>query len=70
VLVVTQLGVYGFAGGVMRLDSVHPGVDIAAVRAACGWDLEIGADVAETSPPREAELVAVRALDPDRTYLR
>ena len=47
-----------------------PEVDIAAVRAACGWELEAGADVAETPPPTEAELAAVRALDPDRTYLR
>jgi glutaconate CoA-transferase subunit B len=70
VLVVTQLAVFGFAGGVMRLESIHPGVDVAAVRAACGWDLDVGGDVRETAPPSEAELAAVRALDPDRTYLR
>lgn len=69
-LVVTQLGVFGFTEGVMQLESVHPGVDIATVRAACGWDLEVGAAVAQTPPPTEAELAAVRVLDPDRTYLR
>lgn len=69
-LVVTQLGVYGFAGGVMQLESVHPGVDLAAVRAACGWDLAVSPSLAETPPPTEVELEAVRTLDPDRTALR
>jgi glutaconate CoA-transferase subunit B len=70
VLVVTQLGVFGFAGGMLRLETVHPGVDIPAVRAACGWVLEISDGVTVTPPPSDAELAAVRALDPDRTYLR
>ncbi len=68
-VVVTQLGTYEFAAGQMRIETVHPGVEHAAVSAACGWDLDIPADVTETPPPTDAELAAVRALDPDRTYL-
>jgi len=68
--VVTQLGVFGFSAGQMQLESVHPSVDVASVRAACGWDLTVHGDVAETPPPTDAELTAVRALDPDPVYLK
>ncbi len=68
-LVVTQLGVYEFTGGRMQVESIHPGVALDDVRAACGWDLAVPATVAETPPPTAPELAAVRDLDPDRTYL-
>jgi glutaconate CoA-transferase subunit B len=67
--VVTQLGVYRFVGGEMTLVSLHPGATVDQARAACGWDLAVSADLAETPPPTEAELEALRSLDPDRVYL-
>ena len=69
-MVITQLGVFGFVDGTMQLDSVHPGVDPATVRAACGWDLAFNPTLAETPAPTPEELAAVRALDPERIYLR
>ena len=64
--VVTDLAVLDFAPpyGRMRLRSVHPGVTVADVVAATGFELEIG-DVTETRIPTGAELAALDRLDPD-----
>jgi glutaconate CoA-transferase subunit B len=67
--VITQLGVYGFADGEMTLTSLHPGVTLAEVQEACGWEMAVAPDLAETLPPTEEELAALRALDPERVYL-
>lgn len=67
--VVTQLGVYGFVDGEMTLTSLHPGVTLEQVRAACGWEPAIAPDLDETPPPTGEELAALRALDPERVYL-
>jgi glutaconate CoA-transferase subunit B len=67
--VVTQLGVYRFVDGEMTLVSLHPGATVEQARAACGWDLSVADDPAETPPPTEEELAALRALDPQRVYL-
>jgi glutaconate CoA-transferase subunit B len=67
--VITQLGIYRFVGGEMTLTSLHPGATVEEARAACGWDLAVAADLAETPPPTEAELAELRALDPERVYL-
>ena len=69
-MVITQLGVYRFDNGEMVLESIHPGVDVNQARAATGWDLSVASDLAETGPPSEVELEALRSLDPDRVYLR
>jgi glutaconate CoA-transferase, subunit B len=42
--------------------SVHPGVDVSAVRDATGWDLRVASDVAVTEPPTDVELAALRSL--------
>ncbi len=67
--VVTQLGVYGFVDGEMTLTSLHPGVTLAQVQEACGWEMAVAPDPAETPPPTEEELATLRALDPERVYL-
>jgi len=67
--VITQLGVYRFVEGEMTLTSLHPGATLDQVREACGWELAVAPELAETPPPTEAELVALRALDPERVYL-
>ena len=49
----------------MRLDSLHPGATLEAVRDTIGWDVAIAADLADTPPPTAAELRLIRAeLDP------
>ena len=67
--VVTQLGVYRFVEGEMTLTSLHPGATLDQVQAACGWEMAVAPDLAETPPPTEEELAALRALDPERVYL-
>jgi acyl CoA:acetate/3-ketoacid CoA transferase beta subunit len=49
----------------MRLLSVHPGVSVAEVIAATGFDLVIPAEVPVTREPTEAELTLIReVIDP------
>lgn len=70
-VVITQLGVFGFVNGEMTLKSTHPGVSVADVRLATGWDdLAVAESVTETDPPQPDELLALRALDPAGVYLR
>jgi glutaconate CoA-transferase subunit B len=69
-VVVTDLGIYRFdEAGEMRLDSLHPGATIEAVKASIGWDVAISPDVAETAAPTEDELRLIREeLDPVGVY--
>lgn len=65
-LVVTPLATLDFDPDTrrMRLATVHPGVEPAAVRAATGFELAPSPAVAETPPPTDEELAALRRLDP------
>ena len=65
--VVTDLAVLDFAteDHRMRLASVHPGVSVADVVAATGFELVIGPDVPTTPAPDEATLAVLDRLDPD-----
>ncbi|HTZ04828.1 MAG TPA: CoA-transferase [Gaiellaceae bacterium] len=47
----------------LTLTSVHPGASADEARAATGWDLRVADDLAETEPPTENELTALRALE-------
>lgn len=71
-VVVTDLGIYHFdEAGEMRLDSLHPGATLDAVRASIGWDIKVAESVAETPPPTAEELRLVREeLDPGGAYTR
>jgi acyl CoA:acetate/3-ketoacid CoA transferase beta subunit len=65
--VVSNLGVFDFEtpGRTMRLRSVHPGVTVADVVAATGFELVIPESVAESRWPTADELELVRrVLDP------
>jgi acyl CoA:acetate/3-ketoacid CoA transferase beta subunit len=65
--VVSNLGVFDFdtPDHRMRLASVHPGVSVAEVVEATGFDLVVPADVPETRAPTEAELELIRdVIDP------
>ena len=71
-MVVTDLGIYHFGEtGEMRLDSLHPGATVEAVRDTIGWDVAIAPDLAATAPPTAAELALIRdELDPGGVYTK
>jgi len=46
----------------LTLTSVHPGVEVEAVKAATGWPLKVAAEVATTDPPTARELEVLRDL--------
>ena len=67
-VVVTNLAVldFGTPERVMRLRSVHPGVEVADVVAATGFPLAVPDQVPVTRPPTDGELGLIRTrLDPD-----
>ena len=62
-VVVTDLGILEPRGGELTLTRVHPGVAAERARAATGWEeLRVADDLAETEPPTERELAALRVL--------
>lgn len=44
------------------LTHLHPGVDVDAAVAACGWKLQVADDLAVTDPPTTHELSVLRGL--------
>ena len=66
--VVSNLGVFDFAGpgGVMQVISLHPGVSLAQVQEATGFDLVVDGEPQVTALPTAAERAALDRLDPDR----
>jgi len=66
--VVSNLGVFDFetADHRMRLVSVHPGVTVADIAAATGFDLVTPEEVAQTRQPTAEELELIRTvIDPE-----
>jgi glutaconate CoA-transferase, subunit B len=55
-LLITDLGIFDYAGGRMRLLSHHPGVTVDRIRQQTGFPLEIAPDLHETPPPARAEV--------------
>src|SRR5690606_13683435 len=64
VLVVTDLGVLEPDPHTceLTLTRIHPGVDLADVRAATGWDLAVREPLQVTEPPTTEELELLRSL--------
>ncbi|HTO25691.1 MAG TPA: CoA-transferase [Gaiellaceae bacterium] len=62
-VVVTDLGILEPRDGELTLTAVHPGATADEARAATGWDLRVADDLAETEPPTDHELTALRALE-------
>ena len=65
--VVSNLAVFDVRGSddTLRLLSVHPGVSVAEVREATGFEIAVDGDVPETRVPTTEELVLIReVLDP------
>jgi glutaconate CoA-transferase, subunit B len=71
-VVVTDLGIYHFDDdGEMRLDSLHPGATLEAVRDTIGWEPLVSADLGLTPAPTGPELKLMRVeLDPGGAYIR
>ena len=71
-VVVTDLGIYHFgADGEMRLDSIHPGATLDAVRDSIGWPIAIADDLRTPPDPTPDELRLIREeLDPAGDYTR
>ena len=65
--VVTDLGVLtpDPATGELTLTSLHPGVSVAQVKAATGWELKVADALALTTAPTPCETAAWRRLLPD-----
>ena len=66
--VVSNLGVFDFdtPNHAMRLVSVHPGVEVAEVEEATGFELVVPKDVPESRAPTVEELRIIRdVLDPE-----
>jgi acyl CoA:acetate/3-ketoacid CoA transferase beta subunit len=62
---ITDLGQFDFAEGLMRLTSLHPGVTLEHVRKRTGFDLQVAPDCRETEPPTAEEVRLLReVIDP------
>ncbi|WP_199435360.1 CoA-transferase subunit beta [Qaidamihabitans albus] len=63
-LVITDLGVFrpDPETSELVLSQLHPGVEVADVREATGWELKVSPELSSTPEPTEAELAALRAL--------
>jgi len=64
--VVTDLGILEPRDGELTLTRLHPGVRVDQARDATGWALRVADDLAETEPPTDAELGALRGLKTKR----
>jgi acyl CoA:acetate/3-ketoacid CoA transferase beta subunit len=62
---VSDLGQFDFAEGVMRVTSLHPGITLEHAQRRTGFTLAVSPDCRETEPPSEAELRLLReTIDP------
>ncbi len=70
--VITNLGILGFDPHTreMQLVAIHPGVTVKDVQERTGFELRVSAQLEETPPPTEEELKLLRALDPERRFLK
>jgi glutaconate CoA-transferase subunit B len=60
---VTELGVFDFPGGRLRLRELFPDVQLDHVRAATGFQLDVAPDLRSVALPRAEELAVVRSVD-------
>ncbi|MEK7277387.1 MAG: CoA-transferase, partial [Chloroflexota bacterium] len=56
---------FDFAGGVLRLISIHPGETLERIKAKTGFAVEVAPDCRETEPPSAEEMRLLREeIDP------
>ena len=63
--VVTPLCIFQRSNGMLDLESIHPGVDPAQVQVQTGWPVQLDERMTRTPAPTEAELCALRVVDPE-----
>ena len=70
--VITNLGILEFDKKTrsMNLTAVHPGITEEEVREKTGFELPVAEDLETTTPPSDEELQSLRALDPEKRYLK
>ncbi len=70
--VITNLGILEFEkeSRSMKLAAVHPGITEEEVREKTGFELSVSEDLKTTTPPSDEELQSLRALDPEKRYLK
>jgi acyl CoA:acetate/3-ketoacid CoA transferase beta subunit len=62
---ITDLGQFDFANGVLRLISIHPGETLERIKAKTGFPVEVAPDCGETEPPSAEEVRLLReVIDP------
>ncbi|MPZ67580.1 MAG: acyl CoA--acetate/3-ketoacid CoA transferase subunit beta [Pseudonocardiaceae bacterium] len=61
---VTELGVFDYVDGCVRLRHLFPDVTLDEVRAATGFPLTVADDLGTVPAPAEGELAVVRRIDP------
>ena len=61
---VTELGIFDFDAGHARLRATYPDVRLADIERATGFELRVAGDLGVVPEPTEAEIAAVRAVDP------
>ncbi len=62
---ITDLGQFDFADGVMRCISIHPGETFERIQAKTGFPVDIAPDCGETQPPTAEEIRLLReVIDP------
>ena len=61
---VTELGVFDFPNGKARLRRTYPDVSVDEVRAATGFELDVGDDLRPLPPPDPEVIALIRRLDP------
>lgn len=62
-MLVSELGVFDFPQGRLRLRELFADVDVGDVRAATAFDLDVADDVRAVALPRAEELAVVRSVD-------
>ena len=65
--IITDLGVMGFdeKTRAMRIDALHPGVDVEKVQSETGFELIVPDEIGRTEPPSEEDLRILRdEVDP------
>ena len=70
--VITNLGILEFdpQTRAMQLVALHPGVTVKDVQEKTGFELGVSSQLEETPPPTEEELKLLRAIDPERKFLK
>lgn len=63
--VVTPLCVFRRDHGQLRVESIHPDVEPATLRAQTGFTIDVDESTPVTPPPSEQELATLEAVDPE-----